>query len=234
MTTTANPVDVAALEHYNYFAFLQSIAEFGLTAKDVRNIYYTDKPLLNALEVYKEKIKDLNSIIEFLKLLKKELPNKPLAVAYNSWFVNNTNAASSHGGITNPEEVSWSNFVVYCKQKHNLTARDLSLISSDQQPEKRESIKSLFKKAATTNKKTTLKFIELFATMPPLDLSGCYNRYMGKHATDTSAMYLTKDVNYNYTAWLNAVTDPDGQVKLTKEEVMAYFKECKNNIQMSE
>lgn len=230
MTTTTATTDVYSMESYNYAAFKNALLEFALTEKDIINIYYTGESLPNALEVYKEKTKDLNSITEFLKLLNKEYPNKALIHAYAYWFTHNTNATMTSGKYT-PNKVSWASFLDYCRQKYNFTASDLTSISRGREAESRESINSLFKKAAGTSKNVTLKFIKLFAATTQPALSQCYNAYMGKHAIDTSSMRLSKDTQYNYTAWLTAVTDPNGPVKLTKEEISAYFKECKNNNQ---
>lgn len=225
-TTTTQIVDVVNTQ-YNYRAFLDAIQEFGLTAKDVAAIYQTGQPMPNAESVFNEKIKSLADIQAFLKLLRDTYPDMPNSLAYNTWFINNTNATVDKGNLK-PESISWKHFAAYCKQNFNYNYRDLTAVSKDQSPVcERAPIKELFKKAAKTNRKTTLLYIKNMAKeYPTASPAQSYQQYMGKYATDKSNVSLGKDTDYNYRAWLEKVTDPNGPVKLTREEVLSYFKDC--------
>jgi hypothetical protein len=125
----------------------------------------------------------------------------------------------------------WSKFTARCKTNFNYTGLDLNALSKGQTLEiNREAIKNLFK-AATSNKKAVLEFIKNFAMYAANyshpTLSGAYHGYMGKMASDTNSNFLAKDPQYNYAAWLNKITDPEGIIKLKKEEVLTYFKNFK-------
>ena len=113
-----------------------------------------------------------------------------------------------------------------CKQRFNYSMFDLSKLSRGEITSvNREPIKTLFKKAAKTNKKTTLAFIKNFANeFATYSLAGAYRAYMGKYAVDTNALNIN-NTNYSYQLWLEKVTDPEGPIKLTREEVINYFKE---------
>jgi hypothetical protein len=229
--TTSAQLDITANKLYNYKAFLNAISEYGLTSKDVAAICKTGQPLINAKEAFNEKTKSSDNIQLFLKQLATEYPDVPLIKAYSAWFAKNTNAVRVGDAIA-PEEVNWSSFVKYCKQAFNYTSRDLTTLSTGQQVStERASIKELFKKAAATDRKTTLKFVRIFATENIKhsynSLAATYTQYMGKVATDTSYINLVKNPEYNYKAWLEKVTDPNGPIKLTKAEVLKYFNEYK-------
>jgi hypothetical protein len=229
--TTSSQYEVAASKLYSYPAFLGVISEFNLNTKDVAAIYKTGQPLPTAQEVFKEKTKSTEVVQDFLRQLTAEYPNMPLFKAYATWFANNTNA-NRDGDTLTPTEINWRSYADYCKHTFNYTPRDLTTLSkSTQAAFDRVPIKDLFKKA-TANKKSTLKYIKLFAfTYPSLLLVQAYNHYMGKYSTDTNAVAIQKDINYNYKAWLEKITNPDGPVKLTKEEVLKYFKDCVAEIQ---
>lgn len=227
-TTTAQG-DVNADTRYNYRAFLNAIQEYGFNAKDVAAIYRTGQPLLNAQKAFNEKTRDAATVQEFLNHLSVTYPGVQMAYAYNNWFADNTNATWVNGAVK-PSDVDWKSFVNYCKQNFNYTNRDLTALSQGNEAIERAPIKELFKKAASTNRKTTLRYIKNFAMAAAkhnwLSLSIAYSQYMGKCAVDTSYVRLIKDTEHNYRAWLEKVTDPDGPIKLTKEEVLSYFKDC--------
>lgn len=227
-TTTAQG-DVNLDTRYNYRAFLEAIQEHDLNAKDVAAIYHTGQPLINAQKAFDEKTSSVSAVQTFLNQLVMDYPSVPLATAYQKWFADNTNASWVKGTLK-PSNVDWKNFINSCKQRFNYTSRDMTALSQNQQPNiERAPIKELFKKAANTNRKTTLRYIKNMAKeYSTTSLAISYNQYMGKHATDTnsSSISLSKDTNYSYRAWLNAITDPDGPVRLTREEVLNYFKEC--------
>lgn len=231
--TTADRISVFSDEKYNYRAFLDTILEYGLNNKDIAAIYETGKPLLNALAVFNEKISSAECVQEFVQQVARACPSDKLSISYTKWFVDNTNATSSSAGTLAliPESVSWKNFTTYCAQAFNYSVRDLTAFSKCQQAvTERMPIKELFKKA-TMNKRSVLNYVKLFAEetckYDYADLSISYKQYMGKHALDSSFEKLNKDANYNYRAWLEKVTDSNGPVKLTREEVLNYFKEFK-------
>ncbi len=225
-TSAASVLDVHQRHEYNYRAFLGAILEFGLTAKDVRKIYQTGRPFLDAKSTFDKKTADSTAVIEFIQQLAQQYPNKPLCEAYTTWFAINTNATRLNTTKLDPEEVNWKCFTDICKQRFNYSVPDLSKLSRGEVNNiNREPIKTLFKKAAKTSKKATLEFIKNFANeFPRYPLAGAYASCMGKYATDTNASLLN-NTNYNYKAWLEKVTDPNGPIKLTKKEVLNYFKE---------
>lgn len=231
--TTSNQIDVNQNTLYNYRAFLNAIEEYGFNGKDVSAIYRTGQPLFNAQETFEEKLKSAESVKTFLVQLVQNYPELSLESAYTTWFAEHTNAARSDRTKNNglvPASVHWNNFVQHCKQAFSYSPRDLSELSKGKQATaEREPIKKLFKKAAATNRKTTLSYIKNFAEVVANhgipSLNTAYHQHMGKHAIDTNDGILKKDTNYNYKAWLNKVTDPNGPIKLTKEEVLSYFKE---------
>lgn len=226
--TTSARTDIYVDTRYNYRAFLAAIEEYGLNIKDITAVYRTGQPLLNAYEAFKEITKSAADVQVFLKQLGADYPNVRVFNAYATWFTNNTNALRDYGTIA-PAEVSWQSFTDYCKQAFNYTPADLTAFSKGQQPAiERALIKELFKKAAKMNRKNTLECIKNFAyEFPNLTLGLAYNNYMGKHAADTNTVFLSKDINFNYKAWLDKVTDPDGPIKLTKKEVLKYFNDFK-------
>jgi hypothetical protein len=232
--TTSGKTDIASNEKYNYSAFLKAIQGYGLNNKDIAAIYKTGQPLLNAQEAFNEKTKSALAVQEFMQQLAKEYPNEKLCIAYAEWFANNTNAVRVYAASTKlvPASVNWNNFIEYCNQAFNYTTHDLTTLSKGQQTiTERIPIKDLFKKAAGTNRKTTLTYIKNFAELAVRhnykSLAAAYSQYIGKHASDSSFRAITTDTNsmYRYRAWLEKVTDPTGPIKLTKEEVSNYFKE---------
>jgi len=224
---TTSTADITTNEKYNYKAFLEAIQEHGLNIKDIYAIYNTGQSLFNAEEAFADKTKSADTIQAFLTQLTTESPEKSLAIAYTDWFIKNTNAIRTNITALEPVNVDWSHFSKYCKQKFNYNSRDLVTLSKGMPAVDRLPIKDLFKKAANTNRKNTLKYLKNFATEYPTALSLAYNNYMGKYATDISAVALYGNTDYNYKAWLEKVTDPNGPVKLTKEEVLKYFREYK-------
>ena len=224
--TTIAQGDAHTDTRYNYRAFLEAIQEHGLNAKDVAAIYKLGQPLLNAIDTFNEKLKSISDVQNFIEQLSTTYPALPLPNAYQKWFAENTNA-SWVNGMLKPKDIEWKNFTSKCKQQFNYTTRDLTALSKSQQVvNERDQIKDLFKKAARMNRKNTLKYIKNFAlAYPSLALAQAYYLYMGKLAIDTNSVLLQKDINYNYKAWLEKITDPNGPVKLTKEEVLKYFKE---------
>ena len=228
--TTTDSISLQSSEKYNYKAFLSAINEYDLNNKDIVAIYKTGQPLLNAKEAFTEKTSSADVVQEFMQQLANEYPDATLHRAYTKWFANNTNAITLGDGLM-LKNINWSSFVAYCKQAFNYTTIDLSAFSvGNQTTLERMPIKELFKKA-TANKKSVLKYIKIFAEAAnkyscPY-LSSSYTMHMGKLAVDISNSKLAKDTNYNYMAWLEKVTDPNGPIKLTKEEVLKYFKDFK-------
>jgi hypothetical protein len=150
-----------------------------------------------------------------------------------SFFINNTNATKMSTGTAaiSPESVGWNSFTEYCKQTFNYSIKDLVAFNKGQQVTlERMPIKELFKKA-TANKKAVLKYIKLFAEEVSesdyAELSQAYKLYMGKRAVDSSYNKLGQNSEFSYSAWLTKITDPNGPIKLTKEEVLRYFNEAK-------
>lgn len=232
-STTADSGNILNSEKYNYKAFLEAIEEHGLNNKDIAAIYKTGMPMLNAQAVFDKKISSAAVVQEFMRQIANEYPNAKLGISYTKWFANNTNASRVPTNMTMliPESVSWNNFVAYCSQAFNFTAIDLAAFSKNSQAMlERMPIKELFKKA-TANKKSILSYIKLFAEEACRhnykSLALTYAQYMGKHAVDTSYAKLAKDLDYNYMAWLEKITDPNGSIKLTREEVLKYFKDFK-------
>ena len=222
---------------YNYKAFLAAISEYGFNFKDIASICRTGQPTINAYVAFNENTKDADAVQSFLQQVAKEYPSLKIDVAYTTWFSNYTNATRPKGKSASslePSDVQWSSFVEYCRKNFNYTAIDLANLGKNQQLDsERTTIKKLFKKAAETNKKTTLKYIKIFATIAAdysyPSLSTAYQQYMGKTASDISGAILPKETKYNYAAWLEKITNPEGPVKLTREEVLKYFKDCINN-----
>ena len=226
--TTCAQGDVRADSRYNYRAFLEAAREYNLTNKDITAIFTTGTPLQDAKEAFMEKVASAETVQLFLTQLHNDYPGKNTDRAYASWFVDNTNALYTSKGqaYLSPADVSWNSFANYCKQTFNYTPRDLFAISRGESIVDRLPIKDLFKKAASTNKKTTLTYIKNFAPCGAT-LAQAYSSYMGKYATDINSVTLQKNINFNYRAWLEKITDPNGPVKLTREEVLKYFKDFK-------
>jgi hypothetical protein len=229
--TTSGQLDVKQNNLYNYQAFLNAIDEFGFNNKDVASIYKTGQPLLNAREHFAKITSNPEELQRFLLEVRREHPDEALDYAYTLWFGHHTNAYRQNTHILDPADVMWSKFTARCKTNFNYTGLDLNALSKGQTLEiNREAIKNLFK-AATSNKKAVLEFIKNFAMYAANyshpTLSSAYHGYMGKMASDTNSNFLAKDPQYNYAAWLNKITDPEGTVKLKKEEVLNYFKNFK-------
>jgi hypothetical protein len=221
---------------YSYRAFLDAIAQYNFNDKDIESICTKGVPLINAVKAFNENSNSLEVVSDFLKQLGElygtDTTQHGIRAKYNRWMVANTNAkiTSANVGVLDPEEVSWNYFAAKCKQKFNLTKEDLgALLRGEALKLSREPITTLFKRAAETNKKSTLNFIQDLASFSNLYknnyLSHTYINYVSTHATDTNSSYLSRDIEHNYKAWLEKVTDPNGPIKLTKEEVLAYFKE---------
>jgi hypothetical protein len=227
-TSVASMLDVLQNTKYNYPAFLEAISEYGLTKKDIKSIYQTGQPLPDAKSIFGVKTADAEAVIKFLQHLAQQYPNKILCNAYTAWFAANTNATMLNTNKLVPEEADWRHFMDTCKQRFNYSMFDLSKLSRGEITSvNREPIKTLFKKAAKTNKKTTLAFIKNFANeFATYSLAGAYRAYMGKYAVDTNALSIN-NTNYSYQLWLEKVTDSEGPIKLTKEEVLNYFNEYK-------
>lgn len=226
--TTSDQLDIRASELYNYNAFLNAIKEYGFNLKDVSAICRTGQPLSNATEVFEKITSSSEEVQKFLQQLVQEFPDQNLWNAYCHWFVANTNA-KNNSNVLEPENIRYNNFISRCKKKYNYTDRDLTLLSKGQSlTAERGTIKNLFK-TKTASKKAVLEFIKILATEASKrtepKLSHEYILYMGKNASDTNAPALRKDQQYNYQAWLSKITDPNGTVKLKKEEVLAYFKD---------
>jgi hypothetical protein len=233
--TTASPQDIAINARFNYAAFMKAISEFGFNSKDFISIYKTGKPLPNAEDVFHTKIKDESTVREFLQLVAKEHPHEKLGVSYTRWFINNTNANASTDRKMEPTSADWNSFSEYCKQTFNYTTRDLTSLSKDQRTEPdRSPIKTLFKQAAMTSEKKTLTYIDNFAREAVAhnykSLATSYVQHMGRRALDSCANKIQADIMYNYKAWLEKVTDPNGPIKMTKPEVLSYFNECKAKV----
>jgi hypothetical protein len=230
--TASDQLDIRISELYNYNAFLNAINEYGFNLKDVAAICRTGRPLLNATEVFEKITSSSEEAQKFLQQLTQEFPDRNLWNAYSQWFVANTNAKNTNN-ILEPENIRYNKFISHCKQKYNYTDRDLTTLSKSQPlTVERDNIKNLFK-AKTASKKAVLEFVKVLATEASKRTEQKLNReyilYMGKNASDTNAPALIKDQQYNYKAWLNKITDPKGTVKLTREEVLNYFKECLTN-----
>lgn len=227
--TTTSQADVSLNNLYNYSAFLNAIEEYGFNYKDVYAIYRTGQPLLNAIEIFNKITSSPEEVQTFLQQLAQEYPGKNLNDAYTYWFAANTNAIKPDAHYLKPESVMWDKFTTQCKQKFNYTGLDLTSLSKGQSLTiERASIKNLFK-AATTSKKSTLSYIRKFAETAtkyskPI-LSAAYYQYMGINASDTNSSLLHRDLQYNYNAWLESITNSKGPVKLKKEEVLNYFEE---------
>lgn len=219
---------------YGYKAFLKAILEHDITEKDIMAIRKTGKPLQPAHKAFEEKTISKEAVQAFVKQLIIDFPmfSNNLRRAYNKWFVANTNALRLEGQDSIvPEEISWNSFIETCTQEFNYTSRDLSLIASGNQdaPDRRP-IKELFKLATGPNPAAVKKFIKCLAKFSVDSsisfLSETYRRYIGYLAVDSSSTKVKTDPTFGYGAWLDKITDQDGPIKLTKEEVLAYFKEC--------
>jgi C4-type Zn-finger protein len=225
-TSMTSVYEVSQNAKYNYPAFLAAISEYGLTKKDIKSIYQTGQSLPDAKSVFDIKTADAETTVEFLQQLAQQYPDKILCNAYTTWFVTNTNATKLNTNKLIPEEADWRHFMDTCKQRFNYSMFDLSKLSRGEITSvNREPIKTLFKKAAKTNKKTTLAFIKNFASeFTTYSLAAAYRAYMGKYAVDINALNIN-NTDYSYRLWLEKVTDPNGPVRLTREEVLNYFKE---------
>jgi hypothetical protein len=227
--TTTSQTDVSLNNLYNYSAFLSVIEEYGFNFKDVYAIYRTGQPLFNAIEAFNKITSTAEEVQIFLQQLAQEYPGKNLNDAYTYWFAANTNAIKSDAHYLKPESVMWDKFTTQCKQKFNYTGLDLTTLSKGQSLTiERASIKNLFK-AASISKKGTLSYLKKFAEIAAKHykptLSVAYYQYMGTNAADSNSSFLHRDPQYNYNTWLDKITDKKGPVKLTKEEVLNYFKE---------
>lgn len=228
--TTSDQLDIRISELYNYNAFLKAINEYGFNLKDVAAICRTGQPLPNATEVFEKITSSPEEVQKFLQQISQEFPGQNLWNAYCHWFVANTNAKNANN-ILEPENIRYNKFIGLCKQKYNYTDRDLTILSKGQPlTAERDNIKNLFK-AKTASKKAVLEFVKVLAVEASKrsepKLSHEYILYMGKNASDIGAPALRKDQQYNYQAWLNKITDPNGPIKLTREEVLNYFNEYK-------
>ena len=217
---------------YGYQAFLKAILEHDITEKDIMAIRKTGQPLKPAYKAFEENTSSKEAVQVFVKQLIMDFPNfsHNLRRAYNKWFVANTNALRLEGQDNIiPEEVSWKSFAELCLQKFNYTVRDLSLLAAgEQETPNRKPIKELFKLAIGPDATAVKKFIKRIANYSAEQfLNTSYERYLGYFSIDSSSNKLRTDSVYGYKSWLEKVTDPNGPVKLTKEELLAYFKECR-------
>jgi hypothetical protein len=231
-TSSTDHIDVINNEKYNYRAFVTASLEHGINLKDIAVIYKTGQPMLNATDAFAEKTSSAEAVQKFVRQIAAEYPSTKLGLSYTKWFTNNTNATKAPTSSTAivPESASWNSFTSYCQQAFNYTSRDLTVFSKGQQVAvERMPIKELFKKI-TASKKAVLKYLKLFAEESSKfsysELSNAYQAYVGKFASDSSYRKLGQDTSYNYSTWLEKITDPNGPVKLTKEEVIRYFKDC--------
>jgi len=235
--TTTSQADIPTNNLYNYSAFLNAIEEYGFNFKDVAAIYRTGQPLLNAHETFNKITSNIEEVKSFLQRLGQEYPEQNFSIAYPAWFGTYTNAIRASTNYLKPESISWANFVARCKERFNYTELDLAALSKGQSPTiERNSIKNLFK-AATSSKKGVLNYIKKFAESSSKhqsrSLSAAYYHYMGKNASDTNSGFLLRDPQYNYNAWLEAITSSKSPAKMKKEEVLKYFKDCIAEIQSS-
>lgn len=123
------------LEH-NYNAFIRAISTYGLNAKDVRSICQKGTALANALDTFAEITASREAITEFMRDLRQQYAELSggsntrmvYLLAYNKWFLANTNATVNSQNKIKPEEVNWNNFTETCWKKFGLSARDLTAI----------------------------------------------------------------------------------------------------------
>lgn len=144
-TNIANKSAFISNKNYNYNAFIDALAKFGMTRKDICYLWAKQfkaaqqellpaNMLRNAVEVFAEKTASEESVKNFMVEL-AQYPNKPKVsrerqkylFTYSKWFRDHTNAKgirSTHK--LNPTSVDWSSFVQTCNKKFNYTSRDLT------------------------------------------------------------------------------------------------------------
>ena len=217
--TTSAPLDVIGDEHYCYSAFLDAIAEYGFTKKDVLNIYYNGVPLPNAKVVFDQILASTETVKDFMQQLKQEDSDTIIDFAYNKWFTNNTNAVVGNGQLI-PETVNWQAFKSSCKKKFNYLSTDLlAMYRGEYTDSSRETIKAVFRKIALVSKSATLRFIDtLIDGNYGESLNKAYDQYMKRHTLNASSSQYTQ---CNYQAWLDTINLKFG---LSRAEVEEYFK----------
>lgn len=124
-TSSLGAKEVAKDVSYNYQAFLKAIEKYGLNSKDLRSIYLTGAPLLNAHTAFEDITKDKDSILNFLRKLAEEYSNVKLSEAYRLWFTSNTNYITRDPEFKGVEYLS---FTEICNKKFNYTSKDLNKI----------------------------------------------------------------------------------------------------------
>jgi predicted hydrocarbon binding protein len=121
------------LEH-NYNAFIKTISVYGLNAKDARSICQNGTTKTNALEAFTEITASQEAVKEFMRGLGQRYAelscngNSRMVyrLAYNKWFLANTNATAAGSNNIKPEETNWNNFTEICWKKFRITTRDLT------------------------------------------------------------------------------------------------------------
>lgn len=135
-------------KNYNYATFLNTVAKFGLTRKDIHYLYDLMTAKRNVSEyviyrdaekVFAEKTASEEAVKNFMAEL-AQYPNKPKVsrerqkyqFTYSKWFRDHTTAKGIMSTPKlNPASVDWSSFVQTCNKKFNYTSRDLTRFFRD-------------------------------------------------------------------------------------------------------
>jgi predicted hydrocarbon binding protein len=133
-TTDTKAYKIKTDPEHNYDAFLQAISVYGLNTKDVRTICNKGQARMNALEIFVEITDSVEAVKEFMRNLRQQYAELSdgsntrmvYRLAYNKWFLANTNATVAGPNKIKPEEVNWNNFTETCWKKFGIAARDLT------------------------------------------------------------------------------------------------------------
>lgn len=220
-------------DNFNYKAFIAAIDKYGLTAKDVRNIYDTGAPRISAVDAFLEKTASVKAVQAFMQQLKKEYADElgdnkqGHRFAYTKWFIYNTNATSTNYYDLVPESASWNSFVETCRKKFGLSVRDLAAFYWDRsvkakstEPDTRAWIttrkadlpsKEEYFKSITKDRSSVIAFVkEVLApyehgrARPDLSSSYCA-AIAGK--TSATGLEIGRDNNCNYKAFRAAIIE---------------------------
>lgn len=146
VASNVNEKTLSPKSNYSYAAFINAIAKFDMTKKNLHHLWglsqtKTGVQEISSINILRDAEKVFAEITASEKMVKNFMvtlahyPNKPklsrerqiYQFTYSKWFRDNTNAV----GIMStpklkPASVDWSSFVHACNKKFNYTSRDLT------------------------------------------------------------------------------------------------------------
>lgn len=228
---------------FNYRAFLNALESFGLSVKDLKNIYLTGEPLPTAESLFVEKTASAEAVKDFMRQLYDEYNEKfknnssrNASLAYTQWFTNYSNAINPNGLSLIPESVNWNNFVQVCTNKFNYTVSDLVALYRGNYTGITKSVYTVedaikYFNEITSSKEAIESFLKekvapYVKARKTFDVSSSYHSAFAKEVK-TSAIEIGRNAAVNYAAFKDILFTDFGY---TKKDIFTLIKSGNEHI----